>query len=114
MARRRLVQHQFERKHTRLIAGRVRPYLSGVLCGKTETRSNACAVPILYSLLLWACRDAFRTGRQTSLSRAIAFLSDDYDKAGVGLCWELFSMTHKLILSLFAGILIAVFARATD
>eukprot|EP00966_Prymnesium_polylepis_P327961 7383782-Prymnesium_polylepis.1 len=40
--------------------------------------------PLLYTLLLWACRDAIRTGRPTPMSRATAFLSEDYKKTHSG------------------------------
>jgi len=36
-------------------------------------------VPLLYAILLWASRDALLSGKPTSLSRATAFLSADYE-----------------------------------
>ena len=38
-------------------------------------------IPLLYASLLWMSRDALRTGVPTSLSRATAFLSGDYETA---------------------------------
>eukprot|EP00966_Prymnesium_polylepis_P167601 3874359-Prymnesium_polylepis.3 len=36
-------------------------------------------IPVLYAMLLWASREALRTGIPTSLSRATAFLSEDFN-----------------------------------
>ena len=56
-------------------------------------------VPILYAALLWASRDALLSGRPTRLSRAIAFLADDYRPTGAGFWWELIEMNRKLVLT---------------
>jgi len=55
--------------------------------------------PLLYTVLLWASRDAFRTGVSTSLSRTTAFLYGDY-RADVGIIfmWEPLEMCRKLVL----------------
>jgi|EP00966_Prymnesium_polylepis_P113556 hypothetical protein len=39
---------------------------------------TARSVPVLYSSLLWASRDALRSGNPSALSEATAFLSGDY------------------------------------
>ena len=36
-------------------------------------------MPLLYATLLWSSRNAILTGAETPLSRAIAFLADDYE-----------------------------------
>jgi len=54
-------------------------------------------IPVLYASLLWASRDALRTGVPTSLSRATAFLSGDYDAAN--FWWEPLEMCRKLTLT---------------
>eukprot|EP00966_Prymnesium_polylepis_P045756 1059373-Prymnesium_polylepis.1 len=54
-------------------------------------------VPALYVLLLWISRTAIRTGKPTPLSRAIAFLVDDYDPAA--LWWEPIELCRKLTLT---------------
>jgi len=54
-------------------------------------------IPVLYAGLLWESRDAFRTGVPTSLSRATAFLSGDYEAAT--FWWELLEMCRKLTLT---------------
>ena len=54
-------------------------------------------IPVLYAALLWASRDALRTGVPTSLSRATAFLSGDYDAAN--FWWEPLEMCRKLTLT---------------
>ena len=58
-------------------------------------------IPLLYVVLLWASRNALRTGAPTSLSRATAFLSDDYDYSfSVALAfWEPLEMCRKLTLT---------------
>ena len=59
-------------------------------------------IPVLYALLLWASRDALITGNATPLSRAVAFLSDDYDAMGYGtFWWEPLEMFRKLFLTGF-------------
>ena len=60
------------------------------------------SVPLLYALLLWASRDALRSGIPTSLSRATAFLSDDY--SATAFWWEPLEMCRKLVLT--GGVLI--------
>eukprot|EP00966_Prymnesium_polylepis_P199891 4632328-Prymnesium_polylepis.1 len=55
------------------------------------------AMPALYAALLWASRDALRTGIPTRLSRAIAFLSGDYEAAA--FLWEPLEMCRKLTLT---------------
>ena len=52
---------------------------------------------MLYALLLWATRDALRTGAQTPLQRATAFLYADYEKRA--FFWEPLEMCRKLALS---------------
>ena len=52
--------------------------------------------PLLYAALLYASRSAFRTGVSTSLSRATAFLSGDYEAAT--FWWEPLEMCRKLVL----------------
>ena len=54
-------------------------------------------VPMLYGLLLWASRNALRTGKSTHLSRATAFLSDDYISSA--FWWETIEMCRKLTLT---------------
>jgi len=54
-------------------------------------------VPLLYALLLWASRDALRTGNATSLSRATDFLSADYKSSH--FWWEPLEMCRKLALT---------------
>jgi hypothetical protein len=57
-------------------------------------------VPLLYGALLVAARDALVTGTPTPLSRAIAFLSEDYEAIGHGtLWWEPVEMIRKLVLT---------------
>ena len=48
-------------------------------------------IPLLYAVLLWASRKALRTGVPTSLSRATAFLSGDYEAPY--FLWESLEMT---------------------
>lgn len=48
--------------------------------------------------LLYASRHALLTGTPTALSRAIAFLVDDYEATGHGFWWELVELNRKLIL----------------
>jgi hypothetical protein len=58
-------------------------------------------IPLLYVILLWASRDALRTGNPTSLSRATAYLSADYCYTywvPLGF-WEPLEMCRKLILT---------------
>ena len=55
----------------------------------------------MYGLLLWASRNALRTGKSTHLSRATAFLSDDY--IGSAFWWETIEMCRKLTLSTTAA-----------
>eukprot|EP00966_Prymnesium_polylepis_P126751 2931270-Prymnesium_polylepis.2 len=55
------------------------------------------AIPLLYVVLLWASRDALRTGIPTSLSRATALLSGDYEAAT--FMWEPLEMCRKLTLT---------------
>jgi hypothetical protein len=59
-------------------------------------------IPVMYAWLLWSCRKAFRTGHPTRLSRAVAFLADDYD-AERGFFWELLDLNRKLVLSTSAA-----------
>ena len=47
-------------------------------------------IPILYASLLQASSGALKRGQSTALTRATAFLSDDYDVTGLGVWWELF------------------------
>ena len=54
-------------------------------------------IPVLYSLLLFAIRRAFRTGRATQLSRATTFLSGDYRRRLYW--WEPVEMCRKLTLT---------------
>jgi len=54
-------------------------------------------IPLLYAVLLWASRDALRTGTPTSLSRATTFLSADYEAAT--FWWEPLEMCRKLTLT---------------
>jgi hypothetical protein len=54
-------------------------------------------VPLLYGVLLWASRDALRSGKPTTLSRATAFLSGDYVSSS--FWWEPLEMCRKLALS---------------
>eukprot|EP00966_Prymnesium_polylepis_P269864 6234160-Prymnesium_polylepis.1 len=54
-------------------------------------------IPLLYAVLLWASRDALRTGTATSLSRATAFLSGDYEAAT--FWWEPLEMCRKLVVT---------------
>jgi hypothetical protein len=54
-------------------------------------------VPLLYVLLLWASRDALRTGIPTSLSGSTAFLSAGY--TAHAFFWEPFEMCRKLALT---------------
>jgi hypothetical protein len=57
--------------------------------------------PLLYAALLWASRDALRTGTPTSLIRATAFLSDDFCysyRLPLGW-WEPLEMCRKLTLT---------------
>ena len=54
-------------------------------------------VPMLYAVLLWASRKALSTGHPTSLSRATAFLSGDYEVAT--FWWEPLEMCRKLTLT---------------
>ena len=54
-------------------------------------------VPALYALLLFASRDAIRTGVHTPLSRATAFLWADYDRSAY--LWEPLEMCRKLTLT---------------
>jgi len=82
-------------------------------------------IPLLYISLLWACRDALKTGNETPLSRAIAFLSADYkvERSQVALLWEPFEMCRKLTLVGFvlligeesdqARVLVALFVCTT-
>ena len=53
----------------------------------------------MYAWLLRSSRRVLGSGRRSSLSRAITFLSDDYDVSGYGMWWELFNMNHKVILT---------------
>ena len=58
-------------------------------------------MPLLYAVLLWASRDALRTGIATPLSRATAFLWGDYACnywAPLGW-WEPLEMCRKLTLT---------------
>jgi hypothetical protein len=54
-------------------------------------------VPFMYALLLWLSRDAVRTGKPTSLSKATAFLWADYDPSAY--LWEPIEMCRKLTLT---------------
>eukprot|EP00966_Prymnesium_polylepis_P301127 6958037-Prymnesium_polylepis.1 len=54
---------------------------------------------VLYSLLLFASREAILTGRRTSLSNAVAFLADDYQAVPHGFMWEVIEMNRKLVLT---------------
>ena len=54
--------------------------------------------PLLYALLLWTSRKAIVSGHPTQLSRAITFLSDDYQSSGL-FWWELVDLSRKLILT---------------
>jgi hypothetical protein len=54
-------------------------------------------VPLLYAVLLWMSRDALTNGRPTPLSRATAFLSDDYKLKA--FWWEPVEMCKKLTLT---------------
>jgi len=58
-------------------------------------------IPLLYAILLWASRHALRKGIDTSLSRATAFLSDDYDYGyWTPLAWwKPLEMCRKLTLT---------------
>eukprot|EP00966_Prymnesium_polylepis_P020056 462144-Prymnesium_polylepis.1 len=57
-------------------------------------------VPLLYFVLLWQSRDALRTETPTPLSRAIEFLSEDYQAIDHGMFWwEPLEMFRKLILT---------------
>jgi hypothetical protein len=78
----------------------------------------------LYAMLLFMSRDALHTGINTPLSRAIAFLSDDYDAMGQGaFWWEPLEMFRKLFLTGFvllidegseqARILVAILVSVT-
>ena len=60
-------------------------------------RGLSCAVPIWYTVLLVASRKALRTGVHTSLSRATAFLADDYKP--MAFWWEPLEMCRKLALT---------------
>ena len=51
-------------------------------------------VPVLYAVLLWASRHALSTGIPTPLSRAVAFLSADFQPTY--FWWEPLEMTRKL------------------
>jgi hypothetical protein len=70
-----------------------------------STRNTALAcivlwpvgVPLMYTMLLWASRKAHRTGAQTSLGRATAFLADDYHQSA--FWWEPIEMCRKLALT---------------
>ena len=77
-------------------------------CSSTEyeeTRTVAFAfmavwpigIPLLYAVLLWASRDAIRSGVPTSLSRATSFLSDDFKP--LVFWWEPLEMCRKLALT---------------
>ena len=44
-------------------------------------------------------REALLTGRQTPLSRAVAFLADDYRAKANGFWWEIIEMSRKLVLT---------------
>ena len=55
-------------------------------------------IPIAYLLLLWASRDALRSKKPSSLSRATAFLSGDY--VASAFWWEPLEMCRKLTLSI--------------
>ena len=89
--------------------GTSRRYLyadAALSCDSAEyevTRNTALAmlvvwplgVPVLYSAVLWMSRDALRKGIETPLSRATAFLSEDYD----AWWWEPLEMCRKLALT---------------
>ena len=79
---------------------------------------------MLYAVLLFMSRDALQNGTITPLSRAIAFLSDDYDAMGQGtFWWEPLEMFRKLFLTGFvllidegseqARILVAILVSVT-
>jgi len=55
------------------------------------------AMPLFYAVLLWASRDAFRTGISTPLSEATAYLSADYHLAT--FWWEPLEMCRKLTVT---------------
>eukprot|EP00966_Prymnesium_polylepis_P078051 1809271-Prymnesium_polylepis.1 len=54
-------------------------------------------VPVLYSALLWATRDALRARVPTALTRATAFLWADYESTAYW--WEPIEMCRKLTLT---------------
>ena len=54
-------------------------------------------MPALYALLLATSRKALRTGEETQLSRATAFLSADYEASA--FWWEPLEMCRKLTLT---------------
>eukprot|EP00966_Prymnesium_polylepis_P327660 7383515-Prymnesium_polylepis.4 len=82
----------------------------------TATRGTAVAMlflwpigmPLLYVVLLWASRDAIRTGMPTPLSEATAFLWGDFSTHA--FWWEPLEMCRKLVLT--GGVL--VFAERTE
>jgi hypothetical protein len=86
---------------------KVRRYLRASLtmsCDTEEyeaTRRTAYAMlivwPVGIPLLLWASRDAVRTGVPTPLSRATAFLSGDSETEA--FWWEPLEMCRKLTLT---------------
>jgi len=53
-------------------------------------------VPVLYAVLLFACREALVSEIPTALSRATAFLSDDYVISA--FWWESLELCRKLVL----------------
>jgi hypothetical protein len=69
-------------------------------------------VPLLYAILLWATRDALRTGTSTHLSRATAFLWADWTRSA--FLWEPMEMCRKLTLSISAGIQTAAFCTCSQ
>ena len=54
-------------------------------------------VPLLYSVLLYLCRDAFLRGKPSRLVEHISFLSGDYKDSA--FWWEPFEMCRKLTLT---------------
>ena len=56
-------------------------------------------VPILYMVLLVASRRAIRSGVPTPLSRAVAFMTNDYERSA--FFWEPIEMCRKLTLTGF-------------
>eukprot|EP00966_Prymnesium_polylepis_P086447 2001199-Prymnesium_polylepis.1 len=65
-------------------------------------------VPLLYAVLLFASRQALRTGVPTSLSHATAFLADDYSyNYWLPLAWwETLEMCRKLVVTGWVLVLI--------